>query len=245
MQVKGCCPLDCQDSCAWVAHVEDGRVVKVEGAKDHPVTRGVLCAKVKDYEARLTAPGTIAASAAAVGPQGRRRSSYAISWDEALDEIASRFKDIIAEHGAEALMPFSYLGTQGVVQRLALVAPLPCAGRQPADRRRLRRLGHLASGCRGIPSASIRRRRPTRSSSSCGGRTCSRPATTSGTSSRKRGSVARRSSPSTRAARARRSNATCTWRRCRAPTPSWRRQSDGICWKQDVPISSWRRLWVE
>ena len=51
-EVKGCCPLDCQDSCSWIAHVTDGRVTKVKGAKDHPFTRGALCAKVRDYEAR-------------------------------------------------------------------------------------------------------------------------------------------------------------------------------------------------
>ncbi len=120
MQVKGCCPLDCQDSCAWVAHVEDGQVVKVEGAKDHPVTRGVLCAKVKDYEARLTAPGRLLHPLRRSGPKGAGQFVQ-ITWDEALDEIATRFRSIIVEHGAEALMPFCYLGTQGVVQRLALV----------------------------------------------------------------------------------------------------------------------------
>ena len=55
-EVRGCCPLDCQDGCAWVAHVEDGVVTKVVGAKDHPFTRGVLCAKVNDYEAKTYAP---------------------------------------------------------------------------------------------------------------------------------------------------------------------------------------------
>ena len=54
-QVKGCCPLDCQDTCAWIAHVADGRVVRVEGAQNHPFTRGVLCAKVNDYEQRTYA----------------------------------------------------------------------------------------------------------------------------------------------------------------------------------------------
>ena len=51
-RVRGCCPLDCQDTCSWVAHVEEGRVVRVEGAKEHPFTRGALCAKVNDYEQR-------------------------------------------------------------------------------------------------------------------------------------------------------------------------------------------------
>ena len=119
MQVKGCCPLDCQDSCAWIAHVEDGRVVRIEGAKDHPVTRGVLCTKVKDYEERVTAPGRLLRPLKRTGPKGSGQFEP-ISWDQALQETANRFQAIIAEHGAEALLPFSYLGTQGVVQRQAL-----------------------------------------------------------------------------------------------------------------------------
>ena len=55
-EVKGCCPLDCQDSCSWVAEVVDGRVVRVTGAKDHPFTRGVLCAKVHDTRSKDVRP---------------------------------------------------------------------------------------------------------------------------------------------------------------------------------------------
>lgn len=120
MQVKGCCPLDCQDSCAWVAHVEDGKVTRVEGAKDHPITRGVLCAKVKDYEQRLIAPDRLLYPMKRSGPKGSGQFQR-ISWDEALDTIATMFKAIIAEHGAEALLPFQYLGTMGMVQRFALL----------------------------------------------------------------------------------------------------------------------------
>ena len=58
-EVRGCCPLDCQDSCSWIAHVVDGRVERVTGAKDHPFTRGVLCAKVRDYEARTYSQGAV------------------------------------------------------------------------------------------------------------------------------------------------------------------------------------------
>jgi anaerobic selenocysteine-containing dehydrogenase len=120
MQVKGCCPLDCQDSCAWAAHVEDGKVTRVEGAKDHPVTRGTLCAKVKDYESRLTAPDRLLHPLKRSGPKGSG-VFVRITWDEALDEIARNFRAIIAEHGPEALMPFYYLGSQGAVQRQALL----------------------------------------------------------------------------------------------------------------------------
>lgn len=120
MQIKGCCPLDCQDSCSWVAHVHDDRVVRVEGAKDHPITRGVLCAKVRDYEARVTAPDRLLRPLRRSGAKGSG-AFEPISWDEALDTIAARFKAIIAEHGAEALLPFQYLGSMGIVQRFALL----------------------------------------------------------------------------------------------------------------------------
>ena len=119
-EVKGCCPLDCQDTCAWVAHVEDDRVVRVEGARDHPFTRGMLCAKVNDYQARTYAPDRLLHPLRRTGPKGSGEFEP-ISWDVALDTIAARFKGIIADHGAEALMPLFYLGSMGVVQRQALM----------------------------------------------------------------------------------------------------------------------------
>jgi anaerobic selenocysteine-containing dehydrogenase len=119
-EIKGCCPLDCQDTCAWVAHVEDDKVVRVEGARDHPFTRGMLCAKVNDYQARTYAPDRLLHPLRRTGPKGSGEFER-ITWDEALDTIAARFKGIIADHGAEALMPLFYLGSMGVVQRQALM----------------------------------------------------------------------------------------------------------------------------
>ncbi len=118
-EVIGCCPLDCQDTCSWVAHVEDDSVTRVVGAKDHPITRGVLCAKVNDYQARTYAPDRLLYPLRRSGPKGSGEFER-ISWDEALDTIAERFKAIIASDGAEALMPLYYLGSMGVVQRQAL-----------------------------------------------------------------------------------------------------------------------------
>lgn len=117
-RVKGCCPLDCQDTCAWVAEVEDGRVTAVRGAKDHPFTRGVLCAKVNDYQARTYAPDRLLHPLRRVGPKGSGLFER-ISWDEAADLIASRFLGIATRYGAEALLPHRYLGSMGVVQRRA------------------------------------------------------------------------------------------------------------------------------
>ena len=116
--VNGCCPLDCQDSCAWTAEVRDGAVLGVRGRKDHPVTRGVLCAKVKDYEARFAAPDRVLHPLRRTGAKGEGRFER-ISWQAALDEMASNFRRIIKDHGAEALLPFYYLGSMGVVQRYA------------------------------------------------------------------------------------------------------------------------------
>lgn len=118
--VKGCCPLDCQDTCAWVAHVEGDRVVRVEGARDHPFTRGALCAKVNDYPTRTYAPDRLLRPLRRTGSKGGGEFEP-LSWDEALGIIAERFSAIIAEHGPEALLPVNYLGSMGVVQRRALM----------------------------------------------------------------------------------------------------------------------------
>lgn len=119
VEVKGACPLDCQDTCCWVANVEDGRVVKVSGARGHPFTRGVLCAKVKDYEARTYSADRVLHPLRRVGAKGAGEFER-ISWDAAIDEIADRFTSIIDGHGAEALFPLFFLGSLGAVQHDAL-----------------------------------------------------------------------------------------------------------------------------
>lgn len=118
--VRGVCPLDCPDSCAWIAHVERGRVSRIEGAADHPVTRGVLCAKVHDYQQLLYAPGRLLHPLLRDGPKGSGRFRR-IGWDEAVARIAERFAAIIAEHGGEALLPINYMGSIGANQRRVLL----------------------------------------------------------------------------------------------------------------------------
>lgn len=118
--VRGCCPLDCQDTCTWLAHVEDGRVVRVEGRKDHPITRGALCAKVSDYQERTYAPDRLLHPLRRVGPKGEGDFER-ITWDAALDLIADQLQSVIATEGPEAILPLNYLGSMGVVQRRALM----------------------------------------------------------------------------------------------------------------------------
>ena len=119
-EIKGCCPLDCQDSCAWVATVADGRVLSVQGSREHPFTRGTLCAKVNDYQERTYSADRLLYPLRRAGPKGEGKFER-ISWDEAIDVIATRFSEIIEEHGPEALLPHNYLGSMGAVQRRALM----------------------------------------------------------------------------------------------------------------------------
>ncbi len=125
--VKGCCPLDCPDTCAWIAHVEDGKVVRVTGDKEHPFTRGVLCAKVNDYPARTYSPDRLLHPLRRAGPKGSGQFER-ISWEEAIDTIAERFDSIITEHGAEALMPVTYYGSMGAMQKQAPMRLLNALG---------------------------------------------------------------------------------------------------------------------
>lgn len=113
----GGCPHDCPDTCAMVFDIADGKVVGVHGNKDHPMTRGGLCVKLKDYEKRHYHPDRLLYPMRRTGPKGSKQFER-ISWDEALDEITSRWKDIIAEYGSQAIIPYSYLGHQGLVHGL-------------------------------------------------------------------------------------------------------------------------------
>jgi anaerobic selenocysteine-containing dehydrogenase len=113
--VRGGCPHDCPDTCAWEVTVEDGRAVTLRGLKEHPFTRGGLCAKVNDYLARVYSPDRLLYPQARVGAKGEGRFRR-ITWDEALDLVASRLSAVVTEHGGEAVLPYSYMGTIGVVQ---------------------------------------------------------------------------------------------------------------------------------
>jgi len=113
--VHGVCPHDCPDTCGVVTEVEDGRAIAFRGAPDHPVTRGWLCAKVNPYLDRVYHPDRLLHPLRRAGPKGCGRFER-ISWDEAIAEIAGRWRGILAEDGAEAILPYSYSGTLGLVQ---------------------------------------------------------------------------------------------------------------------------------
>lgn len=116
LTVKSVCPLNCPDSCGIVTEVEDGRVVRTLGDPDHPITRGWLCRKGNRYLERHTSPDRLLYPQRRVGPKGEGRFER-ISWDAALDLIAERWQVIVSEWGPEAIVPYGYSGTMGVVQR--------------------------------------------------------------------------------------------------------------------------------
>src|SRR3954451_12942970 len=97
--VKAACPHDCPDTCAMLVSVEDGRAVRVAGDPAHPFTRGFLCTKVANYEQRTHSPDRVRTCLKRTGRKGEGRFEP-ITWDEALDRIAARFKSL-AEGGAE------------------------------------------------------------------------------------------------------------------------------------------------
>ena len=113
----GGCPHDCPDTCSMVYEVEDGKLKGVSGNKDHPMTRGGLCVKLKDYEKRHYHPDRLLYPMKRVGPKGEKKFER-ISWDEALTTIVDKWQKIIEEDGSQAIMPNSYLGNQGLVHGL-------------------------------------------------------------------------------------------------------------------------------
>jgi anaerobic selenocysteine-containing dehydrogenase len=100
-----------------VFEVEDGKLARVKGNAEHPLTRGGLCVKLKDYEKRHYHPDRILYPMRRTGPKGSKQFER-ISWDEALDEITTRWRAIIDEYGPQAIVPYSYLGHQGLIHGL-------------------------------------------------------------------------------------------------------------------------------
>ncbi len=134
--VHAACPHDCPDACGALITVDQGRAIKIQGDPAHPVTRGFLCAKVAKYLDRVYSPDRVLYPMRRIGPKGlgdARVGTAAlgcpgragtpvpptsdvfqrITWDEALDEIASRVKNAADEFGSESILPYSYGGTLG------------------------------------------------------------------------------------------------------------------------------------
>lgn len=112
--VRTACPLDCPDSCTLDVTVEKGRVVKIDGGDANPVTRDYICAKVRRFADRVYGEDRLLYPAIRQGPKGQGVFAR-VTWDEALDHIARRMTEIRETVGAEAILPFCYGGSNGLL----------------------------------------------------------------------------------------------------------------------------------
>jgi anaerobic selenocysteine-containing dehydrogenase len=129
--VRGACGHDCPDTCSWVVEVRDDTAETLSGDPTHPFTRGTLCAKVNHYLDRVYHPDRILHPLKRVGPKGEGRF-VRVSWEEALTDIASRWQAIVEASCAEAILPYSSAGVQGLIQTasidMRLFGSMGCSG---------------------------------------------------------------------------------------------------------------------
>src|SRR5574343_1093503 len=118
--VIAACPHVCPDTCAMRVTVEGEKIIRIQGAAEHPTTHGALCTKVSRYAARTDHPERVLTPLRRVGPKGSGRFEP-VSWDEALDDIAARLQ-AIAARDPQAILPYSYAGTMGLVQGESMAA---------------------------------------------------------------------------------------------------------------------------
>jgi anaerobic selenocysteine-containing dehydrogenase len=120
--VHAACPHDCPDTCAIRVTVQGGRVIRIQGDPDHPPTHGALCTKVSRYAERSYHPERVLHPLKRAGRKGAGEF-VRVTWDAALDDISARLKDI-ARRDPQAIVPYSYAGTMGLVQGESMAARL-------------------------------------------------------------------------------------------------------------------------
>ncbi|WPZ19979.1 molybdopterin oxidoreductase family protein [Geobacillus subterraneus] len=106
------CSLDCPDQCGLLVHKKDGKIVKIQGDPDHPVTKGHICNKVRNITERIYDPKRLKYPMKRVGAKGEGKFTR-ISWDEALETIAAKWKELIETYGPESILPYSFYGNMG------------------------------------------------------------------------------------------------------------------------------------
>ncbi|MDV2685074.1 molybdopterin-dependent oxidoreductase [Alkalihalophilus lindianensis] len=113
------CPHNCPDTCGLQVNVSKGKVVAVTGQKDHPVTKGFICEKVRHYPEKVHSYERIRKPLKRVGDKGKNEF-IEISWDEALYEISTKLKETHERYGGRSILPYSYSGTIGVIQNASM-----------------------------------------------------------------------------------------------------------------------------
>jgi anaerobic selenocysteine-containing dehydrogenase len=115
------CPLDCPDACSLAVSVEQGKVTRIDGSRRHDITKGYICAKVRGFAGRLYGNDRLQFPQIRTGPKGKGQFRQA-SWNEALGVIASRIDEVRTRSGAEAILPFCYGGSNGLLTQEAVDA---------------------------------------------------------------------------------------------------------------------------
>ncbi|WP_313237671.1 molybdopterin-dependent oxidoreductase [Sporosarcina ureae] len=110
--VPSVCSLDCPDQCGLLIHKEDGKIVKIEGDPEHPVTKGSICNKVRHMAERIYDKNRMTTPLKRIGKKGDGQF-VPISWEEAITTITNEWKRIIAEEGPEAILPYSFYANMG------------------------------------------------------------------------------------------------------------------------------------
>ena len=110
--VPSVCSLDCPDQCGLLVHKQDGKIVKIEGDPDHPITQGNICNKVRHMGERIYDSKRIKTPLKRVGPKGDGKF-VPISWEEAIETITNHWKKLIEDEGPESILPYSFYGNMG------------------------------------------------------------------------------------------------------------------------------------
>ena len=121
--VDTACPLDCPDSCSLAVTVSKGRVVEIDGSTLNAPTAGYICAKVRKFGERVYGDARLQYPAVRTGPKGQGRFRR-VSWNEAIELIAARMLDVRERWGGEAILPFSYGGSNGLLTQDTVDAAL-------------------------------------------------------------------------------------------------------------------------
>ncbi len=119
LHVATACPLDCPDACSLTVSVRDGRIVEVDGGHASDVTRGYICAKVRRFPERVYGPDRVRYPMVRTGRKGSGEFSR-VSWDEALEKIASEITRVRETISPEAILPFCYGGSNGLLTQDAV-----------------------------------------------------------------------------------------------------------------------------
>ena len=134
-EYKSVCPYDCPDACGLILTVDDNKVTKVRGNKEHAFTRGILCPKMAHYERVIHSPKRLMTPLRRIGKKGIGPDQFTpISWDEALARIVENFNHTINTYGSESILRYSYAGTMGAVNSPAADYFFRCIGATSQDR---------------------------------------------------------------------------------------------------------------